>query len=315
MEQAERALIRRGEPVAAAELVRGAGLCPRPGRPSPDSRVSAPIGHPVLGEWLALGFVQPDVRQLPPLARVEDVTRAVRGAMLRHALDPPPALLSGHSADGSRLERPHTAFLALPDLRASATHARIAGVAIGLPRDVDPESHQAILLAAAHWERSGLRLLLGRLGALRLARADHSEPESPLDPTTWTRPARRWASVTPVALPKNPGDLTARDPIIAARATARAQQIVADACAQVGLPRPVRVRVAPRPVFSAVPPAPAFMPYPRLGSGFKRVCVHVELEWEEEIAGPVVIGVGRYFGVGLLGSVDAVQRITGSCLG
>ncbi len=265
----------------------------------------APLSHPVFGQWLVLSAVPSE--SIPgsrlSLARAEDFTRAVRGALLHHAIDPAPAALSGHAPDGPRLDRPHAAFLALPDLHAPAAQSRIVGAAIALPRDIDAAAHQAILLAAARWERGGLRLLLGRLGALQLARADHPEPGSPLDPAKWTRPARRWASVTPVALPRNPGDLTARDPRVAAKATERTRQIVAHACEQVGLPRPARVRVAPRSLFPAAPPAPTFMPYPRLGSGFKRVCVHAEVEFEEEIAGPLLIGAGRYFGVGLCAPV------------
>jgi len=43
------------------------------------------------------------------------------------------------------------------------------------------------------------------------------------------------------------------------------------------------------------------MPYPRKGYGckLKRVCVHVELRFDEPVTGPVLLGVGRYFGVGL----------------
>lgn len=290
---------RRTEP---AERTRRPALSAEVANPAPTG--AAVPAHPIFGELLILAVTPaPDSHApVPSIACTEDVTRAARGALLRHATDPPPALLSGHAADGSRLERPHTGFLALPDLGARAAEARIAGVAIALPRDVDADSHQAILLAAARWERSGLRLLLGRLGVLRLARASGSEraAEHALDAGTWTRASRRWASVTPVALPRNPGDLTSRDRLTTAKAIGRAQEIVADACEQVGLPRPARVRISPRSAFPPAPPASAFMPYPRLGSGFKRVCVHVEVEWEKAVAGPVVIGVGRYFGVGSL---------------
>jgi CRISPR-associated protein Csb2 len=141
--------------------------------------------------------------------------------------------------------------------------------------------------------------VLGRLGVMQLERVECRDAGSALDPATWCRPSRRWASVTPVALDRNPGDLTAWDPRLAAQAARRAEEIVARACEHVGLPRPARVRVMRRSLFGAAPPAPSFMPYPRKGHGFKRVCVHVELRFEEAVAGPVLLGVGRYFGVGL----------------
>jgi CRISPR-associated protein Csb2 len=46
------------------------------------------------------------------------------------------------------------------------------------------------------------------------------------------------------------------------------------------------------------------MPFPRKpgGSGsdkFTRVCVHAVLEFEERVEGPVLLGAGRYFGLGV----------------
>lgn len=233
-----------------------------------------------------------------PLARAEEVARALRGALLRHALDPPPEALSGHEPDGRRLERPHVAFLALPEL--GAERSSVAGAAIAFPHDIGLEERQAVLLAAARWERSGLRLLLGRLGAMKLARVVQPTGTGGFDPATWTGPSRRWATVTPVALQHNPGNLRARDPAAAARAARRAEEIVSRGCAHICLPRPARVRIMPRSRFAGIPPASAFAPYPRRGSGFRRVCVHAELEFAEPVEGPVLLGAGRYFGVGLL---------------
>jgi CRISPR-associated protein Csb2 len=105
--------------------------------------------------------------------------------------------------------------------------------------------------------------------------------------------------VTPVALDQNPGDLFARDPVAAAQAVRRAQETVARACERIGLPRPVSVQVMPRSLFVGAPDAPRFMPFPRNGRAFKRLCVHVDLCFDEPVSGPVLLGVGRYFGVGL----------------
>jgi CRISPR-associated protein Csb2 len=268
-------------------------------RPDPPRPV---FGRSVFGDWLVLREIAaPGGGALGlGLATTEDVTRALRGALLRHADDPPPTVLSGHEPDGRPLARPHVAFLALPALDAGEPTGAIGGVAIALPRDIEASDLQAILLAAARWERSGLRLTLGRLGAMQLERCDGpGEGGAPPDLSAWTGPARRWASVTPVALDRNPGDLTSPDPSAAARS---AEEIVTRGCAHICLPPPTRVRVMRRSRFPAAPPAPAFMPFPRRASGkLKRVCVHVELEFAEPVAGPVVLGVGRYAGVGLCG--------------
>jgi CRISPR-associated protein Csb2 len=234
-----------------------------------------------------------------PMARAEDVTRAVRGAFLHHAEDPPPPALSGHHPDGRPLDRSHAAFLALPDAGARSASGAILGVAVVLPRDVSTDDRQAVLLAAGRWERSGLRLLMGRDGAAQLEPTPDGAPAPPLAPATWTLAAQRWASVTPVALDRNPGDLAARDPGTAAEAARCAQETIAHACERIGLPHPASVQVSPRSLFDAVPAASNFAPFPRRGRGLKRVCVHAELHFDEPVTGPVLLGVGRYFGVGL----------------
>lgn len=280
--------------------------------PEPERRSLLPA-RSGFGEWLVLRDVpgRRERRSELPLSCAEEVARALRGALLRHAIDPPPPALSGHTSDGDRLERPHAAFLALPGPRARY----IGGVAVVLPRGIDPDERQAFLLAAARWERSGLRLVLGRLGAMQLSRVDALAAGNPLAPARWLGPSRHWASVTPIALQRNPGDLTSRDPAKVARATRRAEEIVSRGCAHVGLPEPANVCVSRRSAFPGVPSAPEFMPFPRKAGGpgsdrFKRVCVHVALEFAEPVAGPVLLGAGRYFGVGLCRPAASRQRAT-----
>lgn len=277
--------------------------------PSQATRPTPTSARSVFGECLVLRAVpEPGnpTRELP-ITCAEEIARAVRGALLRHAVDPPPAALSGHTPDGRRLEHPHAAFLALPDLRSHS----VAGAAIVLPREIEPEQRQAILLAAARWERSGLRLLLGRLGTMQLARVDAPTAGDSLDTARWLGPSLRWASVTPIALHHNPGDLTSRDPAKADRAARRAAEIIASACAHICLPQPTRVRVFRHSMFPGVPSAPEFMPFPRKRGGagsekFTRVCVHAELEFAELVEGPVLVGAGRYFGVGLCEPIRSI---------
>lgn len=273
-------------------------VCARDVRPvAGDSAI--PV-RSVFGEWLAMREVVPrGGRGLGlDLAAAEEVTRALRGALLHHADDPPPAVLSGHGPDGRPSERPHAAFLALPHVGPNGEVGGVAGAAFLLPRDIEPADRLALLLAADRFEKSGFRLTLGRLGAMRLERWEDTAGVDGRSVSPWNGPARRWASVTPVALDRNPGDLTAREPAIAARAAQRAEEIVARGCTHIGLPPPSRLRIRRRSLFLGAPPAPAFMPFPRRGSGFRRVCVHVDLEFPEPVEGPLLLGVGRYFGVG-----------------
>lgn len=237
--------------------------------------------------------------RIPSIAIAEEVGRALRGALLRHADDPPPAVLSGHHPDGRPLDRAHAAFLTLPDLRSGS--GTVAAAAVALPRDIDLPDLQAILLAAARWERSGMRLWLGRLGEIAFERAEPRES----DLAPWLGPAKRWASVTPVALDRNPGNLLSRDAGKATRAVRRATTTIAEACAHIGLPAPAEIRMLRRSRLAGTPPLTDFTPYPRSSTRYQRVCVHVDLSFAEPIAGPLLLGVGRHTGIGLCWSMSA----------
>jgi CRISPR-associated protein Csb2 len=267
----------------------------------PMARLGSVTVQSIFGEWLLLREIEPvGGRRLGlSLTRVEDVTRALRGALLHHADDPPASVLSGHGPDGRPLECPHAAFVALPDVGSAHATGTILGVAVLLPRAIESPDRHLILRAVERWEQAGLRLVLGRAGALALERVTEKDSHGSLDPITWTAPSRRWASVTPVALDENPGDLSARDPAVAGRAADCAEEVVARACERIGLPRPRWVRIMQRSLFDAAPPATRFMPFPRRPGALRRVCVHVEVRFEEPAAGAVVLGAGRYFGVGL----------------
>jgi CRISPR-associated protein Csb2 len=105
--------------------------------------------------------------------------------------------------------------------------------------------------------------------------------------------------VTPVALDRNPGDLAAggRE---GAEAIEIAREIVAQGCQRVGLPRPAWVEISRRSVFDGTSAARSFMPFPRKRGAIRRVCVHVEIAFQEPVSGPVLLGAGRYRGLGLL---------------
>jgi CRISPR-associated protein Csb2 len=264
---------------------------------------SAPTSS-VFGTWIVLREVVGESgRRLGlRLSKTEEITRAVRGALLSHAEGRIPAVLSGHDEGGRPLERPHLAYVPLADIASPYASGSVLGVAILLPRSLEGDERRTVLRAIGRWEQNGLRLTLGRAGALELERVIDQDPRKTLDPEWWLRPARRWGSVTPIALDRNPGNLYSRDPKEASAAASNAEEIVIRSCLRVGFPEPRWVEVLRRSLFDAAPPARAYMPFPRKssnGAGFGRVCVHIEMCFEEPVAGPVLIGAGRYFGVGL----------------
>ncbi len=237
------------------------------------------------------------------LTRAPDIARALRRTLMRYADDPPPALITGHTPDGKPLERSHAAWVPLADVVHEHSSGSVLGIAIVLPRAFISDEHHALLRAIGVWEQESgeaLPLRLERSGVLWLERVRAVEDRSTLQPGSWCGPGRHWATVTPIALDRNPGNLNARDPRVAETAAAAAQDIIARACERIGLPRPAQVQTYDRSVFPGAPGAWAFAPFPRKEDALRRVCVHAELLFEEAVEGPLLVGAGRYQGVGLL---------------
>ncbi len=256
-------------------------------------------------EWLAYAFTRAD-RRLPS-TRTAEVARAVRGALLHFADGPSPQLLSGHGADGSTLkDQPHLSVLPIPFVGGAGSPPRhvsgqLVGVVIAIPKDAPEDERKASLRALGHWRDEGFALQLGRAGLL------HLEPESTalrtLDPQGWVGPSHRWVTATPIALPYHPGDLRKGKPETLATRWERAAAIVADACEHSGLPTPRSVEVAFSPLLAGTEDSrafPAFKQSDRNGQPRVRALLHARLEFDVPVQGPLVVGSGRFFGMGLL---------------
>lgn len=283
--------------------------------PPADGRVRPVLRSVFTDEWIV-------VRQVagPRLSTTltAEVTQAARAALMSHAQDPPPEVLSGHRENGDPSERPHVAVLALPYVGSPHATGVILGVAVVLPSDIEPGDRLAVLRAVGRWEESArlrlgdaeveappLDLRLGARGVIELERVVWGAPPlANLRPVTWCRAARTWVSATPVALDRNPGNLYAREPDAARAAYDNAAAIIATGCERVGLPRPARVEIIPSVGMPGVAKARAFPPFPADGRKPQRVKVHALLEFAEPVHGPVLVGAGRYFGLGLFRPVD-----------
>lgn len=250
------------------------------------------------------------------LTRAADVARVLRATLMRHSDQPPPAIISGHMSDGRPVTTPHLAFLSLADVGTRWASGTVLGVALVLPRESPAEDRLAVLRAVGRWEKAEngrpLPLHLGRAGVLRIERISDEDPRTTLAPWSWCGPARHWASATPVALDENPGDLAAENPAKAVKAAEAARAIIARACERIGLPRPAMVEVTQRSVLGGSPAARHFMPFPKKHGTIRRVCVHAELIFDEEVEGPILLGAGRFQGLGLFRPVRAAGKEIGS---
>lgn len=242
-----------------------------------------------------------------------DVAGAFRAALMSHADEPIAEALSGHAADGSPSTQPHAAFVPLPYVGHRHATGALLGIALVLPRDLGDAERRAVLRAVGRWEAASrreiddfevdappLRLRLGNRGVLELERVVWgTAPQATLRPVNWARPSRRWLSVTPVALDRNPGNLFADDPAGSARAFLEASNTIGIACERIGLPRPVRVDVLPSVTMPGVSKARDFSAFPADRRKPQRVKVHAVLEFDTPVRGPVLLGAGRFLGLGL----------------
>ena len=71
------------------------------------------------------------------------------------------------------------------------------------------------------------------------------------------------------------------------------------AVAHVGLPAAVRVTVLPAAPIAGAAKAKHFPPFPPEPGRPRRALVHAALEFEREVEGPILLGAGRYLGLGL----------------
>ena len=271
-----------------------------------------------VGEWIVFEFSHGS-RALPT-TRVEELATAMRAAVMHYAEEPIPEGISGHRGDGKPTAMPHVAFLPLPYVGFEHADGRIIGIAVSLPKVLADDARRALLRALGRWEssvaprqghgwqtRSPLNLALGKRGVVRMLRLRGPAPLVSLRPSVWCRRSRDWVSATPIALPRHPGPLTRGSQAARAKAWAKAETAVRVACEHVALPEPLRVEVSLSPFITGARPAtrhPVFRQKGRNGVELNRQLVHASLTFKHLVAGPLIIGAGRFRGLGLMRPVS-----------
>ena len=259
------------------------------------------------GEWIVFEFAH-NSRSFPS-TRVVNLATAMRGAMLNYAEDPIPETLSGHRTDGKPTYDPHVAFLPLPYVGSEYADGRLLGIALSMPRSLGDDVRRAVFRAIGRWEQDApehpypLKLTLGSQGVVRMVRLRGPSDLATLRPRVWNRPSVRWVSATPIALPRHPGKLTGGTAIARTKAWELAETAVTKTCVHVGLPEPLAVEVALSPFIRGAKPAkhfPAFNQNGRENKTVRRQLVHALLTFEHTVEGPLMLGSGRFMGLGLM---------------
>lgn len=257
------------------------------------------------GDWLVLRRVG---GPFLPMTSTVGVARAVRKALMSYADEPIPEILSGHTADGRPSQGAHLAIVPLPFIGHAHASGAVLGVALVLPHETSAVNRRAVYGAVEQWEKKyrrededapSIQLNLGSAGELFLERVEWATVQASLRSQTWSGPARVWYSATPVALDRNPGDLRSRDPQTLAKATAEAAQVICRACERIELPCPTHVEILPAAPWAGAAKARHYPPFPQDPERTKRVLTHVRIEFEQSVNGPILLGAGRYVGLGL----------------
>jgi CRISPR-associated protein Csb2 len=262
----------------AAALVQSKGAAPRLPMLSAWARYKEvrPAGPEVAhGEFQELHVFALPLGCRLPLSATLRVTEIIRDAAMSLAAQPVVEELSGHRPDGSQSRKDHAAFVPLPHIGSGYADGHLLGIGMALPR-LDPDTRRAVLTPVGRVRR----LALGRAGAWDL-RSSLSSDVRGLQHATWTRPSRRWASVTPIVLHRYPkhGSMEA---------------IIAQSCTHAGLPRPSEIIPTPATQFEGGSDARAFR-------GLNaRPHTHAILCFDRPVRGPLILGAGRYQGYGLL---------------
>lgn len=207
----------------------------------------------------------------------------LRAAVLARLGDGAHELLSGHDASGRVTQAPHLAFLPLGNVNHQHADGFVKGAALVLPRAVDPAVERDLQRAlSGEWA-----LHLGPLGSLSTRLVEHQTEEiNALRFLAYAQTSQCWASVTPAVLDRHPK-----------KKGPTAEQIVAASCSKVGLPVPSEVRVAPVSAVRGAPTASRF--HGNAKQVANRIRQHVWLRFDQQVRGPVLLGAGRFMGLGL----------------
>lgn len=275
----------------------------KPGRNDPQQPRSV-----FTDEWIVLERID---GKRPLASRGIDLATALRRALIEiHGQESLPAILSGHDANGERASQPHLAFVPLPWVGHEHADGSVQGLALILPRSITLDERKALMRLLAKWESErgdrddgyaielGTRSNLGRPLQIRLRRADVPN-KATLKATRWCKAARRFITATPIALDRHPGNLRSNVDRTAHKAAGEATSSIKDACTRIGLPQPSDVSISLAPLLPGAQDVRQFAPWPPQPGRARRALVHAEIVFPEAVCGPVLIGAGRYFGLGL----------------
>ena len=194
-------------------------------------------------------------------------------------------LVSGHTADGGRSREEHVAYVPLANVGFNRySDGKVMGFGLVLPRELMRFSaeRRAILRAVA-----GLEDIRFGGYSWRVALPAEDVPKS-LQTWAYSGPSRVWATVTPILCDHFPKDKDGE----------RIEDIITASVERVVGVRPVHIEVNNVSRHPGVPPSHEF-PNRRKPDDQPRHRVHAVIAFDRDVRGPLIVGAGRYHGMGL----------------
>ena len=258
-------------------------------------------------EWLVLEALEGEFPDLRAAALVCRLTRhALLSGYRRAGMgDAIPEVVSGHTPDGRPTRNPHLAIAPLAFVGSQFADGKVHGLALIPPRDMPiggiPGFREAFRRVASHDPKRERRIL--PLGGHLLPERLSLSPVTPatkrrsLSDTPYRRASRIWSTVTPIILDRH----------LKNRGEAEVRNIIADSCQNAGLPRPDpdRIQTGRHSAFQGAPAArphrgaPPWTRWRVPESLSSRSKVHAVIDFGQLVEGPVLLGAGRFTGLGL----------------
>lgn len=272
-------------------------------------------------DWLILEHVDGN---MPDIRACAIVARTMRDALLSgyrqigHGGNIP-EVVSGHTRDGSPSQKPHLAIVPLAFAGFPYADGHVMGFALVPPADAailarpgagdnaEAKTFRNVLRKLTTIDSAGRRVLAVRSSigtprekafAVDLSVTFEPPGQASLDPARYTKRARVFATVTPIVFDRH----------LKQKGEARLQEIagqIAAACRNIGLPEPEEILVDKHSAIEGAPSAypsgkaPSWLNWrlpPALAS---RQLTHAVICFAEPVDGPVILGAGRFVGLGL----------------
>lgn len=277
------------------------------GRPRKTKETKEKIIPNTAGGWIVYEFSHQS--RYFPVTRVVEIASFMRKAIFHYASSSLNEEFSGHAIDGSPTLKTHLAIVPLPFVEFPYADGRILGLAVIVPNSINSNTKNAIYRALGNWEKvrsnqnMAQQLNMGELGRIQIVRLLGTSSIISLRKPIWAKRSKSWTTATPIALPRHPGSLSRGTYKSRSKAWRRASASINLACSHVNLPPPLKIECSLTPLISGARPVihyPAFYQDNRDGTRIRRQLVHAKIEFEEEVSGPLIIGSGRFFGLGLM---------------